>query len=316
MGLCHCRTFPVQLEPSRALAYAGGMTSTQEPMMAVIGGSGFYDLPGITQAEERVVQTPFGAPSDSIRLGRCNGRRVAFLARHGRDHTLLPNEVNSQANIYALKALGTTHILSVSAVGSLRENIAPGDVVLPHQFIDRTLDRPRSFFGEGVVAHIAFADPICMRLSSMMETAARTVPGQVHAGGTYVCIEGPQFSTRAESELWRQWGATVVGMTNLPEARLAREAEICYATIALPSDYDCWRTHNEHVTAFEAFETLKRTVDRAKLIVATVLSTVDAGASCVCQTALDAALVTAPGAIGPAQRQRLAAILERRLRQP
>jgi 5'-methylthioadenosine phosphorylase len=307
----------VQLEAGDTLAYAGSMKTTwaTEPMMAVIGGSGFYDLPGITDIEERFVPTPFGSPSDAVRLGRLNGRKVAFLARHGRDHTLLPNEVNSQANIYALKVLGATHILSVSAVGSLRENIAPGDVVLPHQFIDRTVDRPRSFFGQGVVAHIAFADPICLRLSGMMETAARSVPGQVHSGGTYVCIEGPQFSTRAESELWRQWGATVVGMTNLPEARLAREAELCYATLALPSDYDCWRTHNEQVTAAEAFATLKRTVDRAKLIVASVLSTVDAAAPCSCHSALDAALVTLPASIGSPQRQRLAAILERRLKQ-
>jgi 5'-methylthioadenosine phosphorylase len=223
--------------------------------------------------------------------------------------------VNAQANIYALKDLGVTHIVSVSAVGSLRENIAPGDVVLPHQFIDRTVQRPRTFFGHGVVAHIAFADPICLRLSSHIESAARSIPGQVHAGGTYVCIEGPQFSTRAESELWRQWGATVVGMTNLPEARLAREAEMCYATLALPSDYDCWRTHNEHVTASEAFDTLKRTVDRAKAIVAQVLCSLDATVPCSCQTALDAALVTPVGLLGPAQKQRLEAILGRRLLQ-
>lgn len=290
-------------------------TRVREPMVAVIGGSGFYDLPGCTDLEEVTVTTPFGAPSDSVRLGRMAGRRVAFLARHGRDHTLLPHEVNAQANIYALKDLGVTHIVSVSAVGSLRENIAPGDVVLPHQFIDRTVQRPRTFFGQGVVAHIAFADPICLRLSSHMETAARAIPGQVHAGGTYLCIEGPQFSTRAESELWRQWGATVVGMTNLPEARLAREAEICYATLALPSDYDCWRTHNEQVTASEAFETLKRTVDRAKSIVARVLSTVDAAVPCSCQTALDAALVTPVAALVPEQKQRLSAILARRLAQ-
>ncbi len=287
--------------------------ATSEPTTAVLGGSGFYDLPGITDLQEVEVSTPFGAPSDAVLLGRLHGRRVAFLARHGRNHTLLPNEVNSRANIYALKTLGVTHVISVSAVGSLREQIAPGDVVLPHQFIDRTVDRERSFFGQGVVAHIAFANPICLRTSSVIEAAARSVGGQVHVGGTYLCIEGPQFSTRAESELWRQWGAAVVGMTNLPEARLAREAELCYATLALPSDYDCWRAHDEQVTAHEAFATLKRTVDKAKAIVAQALSTLDAHASCGCQTVLDAALVTPPGAIGDAAKARLAAILERRL---
>lgn len=287
----------------------------QEPTTAVIGGSGFYDLPGIVDLQEVSVNTPFGAPSDAILLGRLQGRRVAFLPRHGRQHSLLPGEVNAQANIYALKSLGVTHVLSVSAVGSLREQIAPGDVVLPHQFIDRTVQRPRTFFGDGVVAHIAFADPVCLRLSGVMEASARALGGAVHAGGTYVCIEGPQFSTRAESELWRQWGASVVGMTNLPEARLAREAELCYATLALPSDYDCWRTTTEQVTAQEAFETLKRTVDRAKQIVAATLMSVDPAAACTCRTTLDAALVTPPAAIGERQRLRLAAILERRLAQ-
>lgn len=289
------------------------LQATTEPTTAVLGGSGFYDLPGITNIQEFEVSTPFGAPSDAILVGRLNGRRVAFLARHGRNHTLLPNEVNARANIYALKALGVTHVISVSAVGSLREHIAPGDVVLPHQFIDRTVDRARSFFGQGVVAHIAFADPICLRTSAVIEAAARNVGGQVHVGGTYLCIEGPQFSTRAESELWRQWGAAVVGMTNLPEARLAREAELCYATLALPSDYDCWRAHDEQVTANEAFATLKRTVDKAKAIVAQALSTLDAHASCSCQTVLDAALVTPPGAIAEAAKTRLDAILKRRL---
>lgn len=287
--------------------------TTREPTTAVIGGSGFYDLPGISDLEEVAVQTPFGAPSDAIVLGRLNGKRVAFLARHGRHHTLLPSEVNSRANIYALKSLGVTHVLSVSAVGSLREEIAPGDVVLPHQFIDRTVERERTFFGAGVVAHIAFANPICLRLSATMEAAARQVGGPVHSGGIYVCIEGPQFSTRAESDLWRQWNASVVGMTNLPEARLAREAELCYATLALPSDYDCWRAHDEQVTAQEAFDTLKRTVERSKAIVSKALAAVDATGACTCRTTLDAALVTPPAAIGPEQRQRLAAILERRL---
>jgi len=287
--------------------------TTREPTTAVIGGSGFYDLPGIVDLQEVRVETPFGTPSDAVLLGRLHGRRVAFLARHGRNHTLLPSEVNSRANIYALKSLGVTHVLSVSAVGSLREEIAPGDVVLPHQFIDRTVGRERTFFGGGVVVHIAFANPICLRLSGVMEAAARRVGGNVHSGGTYLCIEGPQFSTRAESELWRQWNASVVGMTNLPEARLAREAELCYATLALPSDYDCWRAHDEQVTAQEAFDTLKRTVERSKAIVAQALSTVDATATCGCRTTLDAALVTPPAAIGAAQRQRLAAILERRL---
>jgi 5'-methylthioadenosine phosphorylase len=288
-----------------------------EPAAAVIGGSGFYDLPGLTEVEELRVDTPFGAPSDTLRVGRLDGRRVVFLARHGRAHTLLPGEVNGRANIYALKSVGVTRVIAVSAVGSLREHIAPGDIVTPHQLIDRTIGRPSTFFGHGVIAHVSMAHPICREISDVLFAAAHRSGASVHEGGTYLCIEGPQFSTRAESELWRTWGADVVGMTNLPEAKLAREAELCYATLALPSDYDCWRDDGDHVTANDVMATLRKGVDRARAIVALALTNLDTAwdpaRTCGCQTALDAGLVTAPEAIGPEARARLAAILARRL---
>jgi len=283
-----------------------------EPAIGVLGGSGFYDLPGVTELETVEVDTPFGRPSDALTRGQLAGRRVVFLPRHGRGHRLLPTEVNTRANLHALKQLGATHVISVSAVGSLREAIAPGDVVVPRQFLDRTVGRPATFFGDGVVAHVSLADPVCARLGDALVTAARSQTERVHAVATYVCIEGPQFGTRAESELMRAWGGDVVGMTNLPEARLAREAELCYATLALPTDYDCWRPRDE-VTVTDALTVLRANVATAQQILARALTALDPTTSCSCQRSLDHALVTPATAIGPAARERLGLVLARRL---
>ncbi len=283
-----------------------------EPAIGVLGGSGFYDLPGVTALETREVDTPFGRPSDALTSGQLAGRRVVFLPRHGRGHRLLPTEVNARANLHALKQLGATHVVSVSAVGSLREAIAPGDVVIPRQFIDRTVGRPATYFGDGVVAHVSLADPVCSHLSDELASAARAQTARVHAAATYVCIEGPQFGTRAESELMRAWGGDVVGMTNLPEARLAREAELCYATLALPSDYDCWRPRDE-VTVTDALAVLRANVAAAQQILTRALAALDPARPCGCQRSLDHALVTPDAAIGPAARDRLGLLLARRL---
>ncbi len=283
-----------------------------EAAIGVLGGSGFYDLPGVTELETVEVTTPFGGPSDALTSGVLAGRRVVFLPRHGRGHRLLPSEINTRANIYALKLLGATHVISVSAVGSLREAIAPGDVVVPRQFIDRTVARPSTFFGGGVVAHVGLADPVCGTVADTLVAAARGEDANVHATGTYVCIEGPQFGTRAESELMRSFGADVVGMTNLPEARLAREAELCYATLALPTDYDCWRARDA-VTVTDALAVLRANVDRARRMLAAALATLDPARACPCQRSLDMALVTAPDAIGAEARARLGVLISRRL---
>ena len=283
-----------------------------EPAIGVLGGSGFYDLPGVTGLETIEVDTPFGRPSDALTTGQLAGRRVVFLPRHGRTHRLLPTEVNTRANLHALKQLGATHVVSVSAVGSLREAIAPGDVVVRRQFIDRTVGRPATFFGDGVVAHVSLADPVCVRLGDALVAAARSQTERVHAAATYVCIEGPQFGTRAESEMMRAWGGDVVGMTNLPEVRLAREAELCYATLALPSDYDCWRPRDE-VTVTDALAVLRANVAAAQEILARALAALDPATPCSCQRSLDHALVTPVAAIGPLARERLALLLARRL---
>ncbi|MDQ3367384.1 MAG: S-methyl-5'-thioadenosine phosphorylase [Myxococcota bacterium] len=284
----------------------------RQAAIGVLGGSGFYDLPGVTAAETVTVDTPFGAPSDSLVIGRIADVGVVFLARHGRGHRLLPTEINARANLYALKQLGATHVVSVSAVGSLREQIAPGDVVVPRQFIDRTVARPATFFGGGVVAHVGLADPVCRRVADALVATARQHTDRVHPGGTYACIEGPQFGTRAESELLRTSGADVVGMTNLPEARLAREAELCYATLALPTDYDCWRARDE-VTARDALAVLRANVAAAQRILIATLGRLDPAQPCACQRSLDAALVTPAEAISAAARERLGVLLDRRL---
>ena len=245
-----------------------------EPVeIAVMGGSGLYAMAGLQEAREVQIATPYGPTSDAIMVGRLGTARVAFLARHARGHKLLPSEIPFLANLWALKSLGVRYLLSVSAVGSLIEEAAPLDLVLPDQFIDHTRGRPRTFFGDGVVAHASLADPICPALQTLAGEVAQSRGfgrGRVHLGGTYVCIDGPQFSTRAESRMYRQWGATVIGMTNLPEARLAREAEMAYATLALVTDYDCWRESTEAVTADLAMARLMENAVNAQALVSVV----------------------------------------------
>lgn len=282
-----------------------------QPAIGILGGSGFYDLPGAHVVETRQVDTPFGAPSDPLVIAQLGDHRVIFLPRHGRGHRLLPSEVNARANLYAFKLLGATHVVSISAVGSLREQIAPGHVVVPRQYIDRTVSRPASYFGHGVVAHVSMADPVCGRLADHLVAASRAESATTHERATYVCIEGPQFGTRAESELLRSWGGDIVGMTMCPEVRLAREAELCYATLALSTDYDCW--HTSDVTMTDVFAVMRANVERARAIVARAIAALDPAAPCGCQKSLDGALATAPDAIDGAARTRLAAILSRRL---
>ena len=284
--------------------------------LAVLGGSGFYEMPGLRGVEEVAVATPFGEPSDAIRVGELEGRRVAFLARHGRGHRLLPSELPQRANFWALKSLGARRVLAVSAVGSLREDYAPRHLVAPDQLIDRTRgDRPATFFGEGVVAHVAFAEPFCEGLRELALAAAREADATAHDGGSYVVIEGPAFGTRAESELYRSWGASLVGMTALPEAKLAREAELCYAMLAAVTDYDAWHAEEATVDAAVVFETLAANVETGQRAVARLAAALNSDKSeCGdCERALDAGLVTPPRAIGEAARERLAPILRRRL---
>ncbi len=281
--------------------------------LAILGGSGFYAMPGLTDVEEIAVDTPFGPPSDALRVGTLCGRRVAFLARHGRHHSLLPGEIPQRANFWALKSLAVQRVVAVSAVGSLRADYPPGEPVVPDQLIDRTNGtRPATFFGQGVVAHVPMAEPFCGELRESVLDAARQ-GGVVHNGGSYVVIEGPAFGTRAESELYRAWNASVVGMTALPEAKLAREAEICYAIIATPTDYDSWHASHESVTASTVFEVLARNVEASRATVERLVEGLPASRSCTCGTTLDAALVTPPDHLTPDVRHRLAPILARRL---
>ena len=281
-------------------------------ILGVIGGSGLYDLPGLHDVRREVLQTPFGDPSDAYVLGSLgDDQQLVFLPRHGQGHRLSPSEINYRANIHGMKQLGVTHLVSVSAVGSMREEIAPGHLVLPRQFIDRTSDRRRTFFGEGVVAHVAFADPVCPHLHDHLKAACFAAGATVHAGGTYLCIEGPQFSTRAESELYRSWHVDVIGMTGLPEAKLAREAELCFGTIALATDYDCWHDAHESVTVAQVVETMKTNVVMARDVLRTaalVLHRLN-DRSCDCAHALDHAVMTAPSQIPAAARERLSLLL-------
>ncbi|HEY7984261.1 MAG TPA: S-methyl-5'-thioadenosine phosphorylase [Ktedonobacterales bacterium] len=285
--------------------------------LAVIGGSGLYQMPGLADAQEITVQTPFGPPSDAVTVGRLGETSVAFLPRHGRGHRLTPTEVPARANLYALKTLGVEWVLSVSAVGSLREELPPLDLVIPDQVIDRTKSRPNTFFGEGVVAHVAFAEPFCPHLSGMVATAAAPLADvRTHRGGTYVCIEGPQFSTRAESNLYRQWGCDIIGMTAIPEAKLAREAELCYATIACITDYDVWRTTTEAVTVEMVVANLARNVANAQQIIRGVAASLPAsraGSGCDCAGALANAIMTDPKLITPAMRERYGPLLSKYL---
>jgi 5'-methylthioadenosine phosphorylase len=286
--------------------------SEPQASIAIIGGSGLYALAGLAEPRELNVTTPFGDPSDAIRIGLINGRNVAFLARHGREHRLLPGEINYRANIYALKALGVTRVLSASAVGSMRETIHPRDVVVPDQFIDRTRGRAATFFGGGVAAHVAFADPVCPELRSVMADAAAAAGATVHRGGVYVCMEGPAFSTRAESRLYRSWDVDVIGMTNLTEAKLAREAELCYATLALVTDYDCWHEDEEDVSVAAVLENLRANATVAATALRTAVAALPRERSaCRCGDALQHALITPPSAIGTAERAHLGVLLDR-----
>jgi 5'-methylthioadenosine phosphorylase len=280
-----------------------------------IGGSGLYALEGLEDAREVRVETPYGAPSDAIMVGRIDGVEVAFLTRHGRGHARLPGEVPYRANIWALKSLGVAYLVSISAVGSLKEELAPLSMVLPDQYVDLTKRRDATFFGDGALAHIAFADPICAALSDVVaraHAACRLPDAPLHRGGTYVCIEGPAFSTRAESNLYRSWGASIIGMTNLPEARLAREAEIAYATLAMVTDYDCWRDAGESVTAELAFANLAKNAANAQTLVHAIARELGREAPpSPAHDALSRALVTPPQAIGEGARARLAPLLAR-----
>jgi len=280
-----------------------------EAKLGVIGGSGLYQMEGLTDVEEVSVNTPFGQPSDAITLGTLEGERLAFLPRHGRGHQISPTYLPVRANIYALKSLGVEWIVSVSAVGSLKEEIKPLDLVIPDQVIDRTRSRVNSFFVARLAVHAAFADPYCSVLSTILHEAALEVGARVHRGGTYVAIEGPLFSTRAESELYRSWGADIIGMTALPEAKLAREAEICYATLAFVTDYDCWHEGHESVTIDMVIDNLRRNVDTAKKILRLAARAIPSKRDCACATALENAIVTAPDKVSPQLKKELALLI-------
>ena len=261
-------------------------------IIGVIGGSGLYQMPGLGRIREVSVSTPFGKPSDKLVRGRLGDTELVFLPRHGKGHRWLPTEVNFRANIFALKKLGVERIISVSAVGSLRQEIAPGHLVVPDQFIDRTSQRPGTFFGRGLVAHVSLAEPFCKDLSAVLVESARAEKAQVHAGGTYLCMEGPQFSTRAESHLYRSWNAHVIGMTNLQEAKLAREAEICFGTLALATDYDCWNESAGDVEIEHVLAVLQSNVDLAQRTIRRALAELAGPRSCACASALKDALIT------------------------
>jgi 5'-methylthioadenosine phosphorylase len=286
---------------------------TPQAQIGIIGGSGLYQMEGLTNLKEVRVTTPFGKPSDAIILGNFQGLRVAFLARHGRGHHTLPSGINYRANIHALKTLGVTRVFSVSAVGSMKESLRPGDFVLPDQFIDRTTQRDNTFFDQGIVAHVAFANPICGTLSTVLEKASQGITVKVHRPGTYLCIEGPQFSSRAESFLYRQWGVDVIGMTNIPEAKLAREAELCYATLALVTDYDCWHETEETVSVGAILSIMHKNVETAKIVLQQALKLAKGLGTCSCHTALEHAVITPLDRISPILRKRYQVLLRRKL---
>lgn len=271
--------------------------------IGIIGGSGLYDMAELTDREERTVQTPFGDPSGPYVLGTLRGKRVAFLSRHGAGHRLTPTELNFRANIFGMKTLGVDFVISASAVGSLQEQYRPMDLVFPDQFIDRTRGRISTFFGNGLVAHVGFAHPLCQHLSSLAADCATDAGATVHRGGTYICMEGPQFSTLAESKLYRSWGADIIGMTNLQEAKLAREAEIAYATMALVTDYDCWHPDHDSVTVEMIINNLTENAKMAQQVIARTVERLDVAARCDCHSALASGIITRPDAI-PAQVKR------------
>ena len=290
------------------------MSETPGADIGIIGGSGLYDIEGFESRGEVRVETPFGDPSDALVVGALAGRSVAFLPRHGRGHRILPSELNFRANIWALKSLGVKWILSVSAVGSLKEELAPTHLVTPDQFIDRTFGRQGTFFGDGLVAHVGFAHPVCRHVRRVLTESARANGATVHDGGTYVCMEGPQFSTLAESKLYRSWGADLVGMTNLQEAKLAREAEICYATLALVTDYDCWHPDHDAVTVDQVVAVLQKNSAMAKAVLKTAVEQFPVPRDCECESALRYAIMTAPSLIPEKAKKDLAPIVGRYLK--
>ncbi|MCQ8240441.1 S-methyl-5'-thioadenosine phosphorylase [Rhizosaccharibacter radicis] len=285
-----------------------------EPVIGLIGGSGLYDIEGLENKEWRTVETPWGAPSDQLLFGRLDGVRCVFLPRHGRGHPVPPSRLNYRANIAALKIAGVTDVVSLSAVGSLKEELPPGHFVVIDQFIDRSFAREKSFFDTGCVAHVSMADPLCPRIGDVLEAEARALGLPVTRGGTYLVMEGPQFSTRAESHLYRSWGCSVIGMTNMPEAKLAREAELCYATVAMVTDYDCWHDSHDHVTVDAVVKVLLGNADKARTLVRAAIPALGRPRGLCpagCDRALDNALITAPGARDPALIERLRPIAGR-----
>jgi 5'-methylthioadenosine phosphorylase len=285
-----------------------------QTVIGVIGGSGLYEIEELSDVQQLEVDTPFGKPSDVLVTGTLDGVRMVFLPRHGRGHRLLPSEVPYRANIHAMKQLGVERIISVSAVGSMREEIVPGHIVIPDQFFDRTQGkRVSTFFGDGVVGHVQFADPVCADLSAILAQAATEVGATVHRGGTYVCIEGPNFSTRAESNIYRSWGVDIIGMTNIPEARLAREAEICYGTVALATDYDCWYEGHDDVSVEAVLATIQQNVATARNIIKAAAGLAAATRPCGCGSSLQYAIMTDASQIPDATRDRLALLLDKYL---
>ena len=291
------------LKPSKS------KSAIPQATLGIIGGSGLYSMPGLTDTKEIRVRTPFGDPSDAIVLGTLEGKRVAFLARHGRGHRLLPSEINYRANIYAMKLLGVERIISVSAVGSLKEELRPGEFLVPDQFFDRTKGRISTFFGNGLVAHVSFAHPTCAELSTILSDASVHCAVPVHRKGAYICMEGPQFSTLAEANFHRAMNFHVIGMTNATEAKLAREAELCYSTVAMITDYDCWHPEHESVTAAQIIATLSKNSDNAQKVLRHAVKTLPAKRSCNCGSALAHSLITDPKVVPSKTKKKLAAII-------
>ena len=279
--------------------------------IGIIGGSGLYSMPGFEAQEEAVIDTPFGPPSDNLVVGALAGRRVAFLARHGRGHRLSPSELNFRANIYGMKSLGVERIVSLSAVGSLKEEHRPLDFVIPDQFFDRTKGRISTFFGDGLVAHISFADPVCPELAGVLEQACAAAGVTGKRGGTYLCMEGPAFSTKAESNVYRSWGMDVIGMTNLQEAKLAREAEICYVTVAMVTDYDCWHPGHDAVTVNDIIAHLLKNAENACRVVAEAVARIPAARSCKCGSALSHGILTDRRMVPEATRRKLGILIDK-----
>lgn len=279
--------------------------------VGIIGGSGLYALEGVTEVETVKVDTPWGKPSDDPAVGELGDTKLIFLPRHGKGHKLMPSEINYRANIYAMKMLGAEWIISVSAVGSMKEEIAPGHIVIPSQFYDHTKTRASTFFGDGIAAHVSMADPVCPLLSRALYEAALSAGATVHKDATYLCMEGPQFSSRAESSIYRKWGVDVIGMTNMPEAKLAREAEICYSTLALSTDYDCWHEHHGDVTVDDVIETLMSNVALARKVIVKALPEISGARDCPCPRSLENAIITSRDSITPEVKERLGLLIKR-----